>query len=232
MIKLYITAINESFQDLIRNWRVLIGLFVLISIAIALIPIFSSFGIIGGFLVGLMIISILSYYYSWVSHSKHKKPIYFSEMKDFNMSIFNATISVAFILWIAGLLIGSFAKSSGSNFLPLAFNLLLIILLNPIPEIIYNKQYDGLSSIKESIEFTKNRWIEWLFPLVIIYIPILTTIPETFPLSLSQANPLLPASAVYISLSQYTNYQYILPVIFLASHWYMLFRARLFDKLQ
>jgi hypothetical protein len=51
--------------------------------------------------------------------------------------------------------------------------LLLFLLLNPAPEIIYQVRHDSpLDVFKTSYEFVLENWIEWFLPFALILIPI------------------------------------------------------------
>jgi hypothetical protein len=55
--------------------------------------------------------------------------------------------------------------------------LILLIILNPIPEIIYLGRSDGLAMLQESVDFLRENWLEWFLPLV-----LLTILSLEFPL--------------------------------------------------
>lgn len=227
MLKTYIYCLKSSFFDLYKNWRVIISTSIISAVGLFLIPHFSIFGIAGGFMAGLLFVTIISYYYYWIANCQHQRPLNFKELVTFNMPMFSATINVAFIFFIASLIINSISASSGNQFINMAYNLILVLLLNPIPEVIYREQNDGINSIKESFSFFKKNYIEWLLPLIILHLPILIYQPHNFPVLLSQSNPLLP----FLSVIQALGTTMTLPLILIIAHWYMLFRARLYDRL-
>jgi len=57
--------------------------------------------------------------------------------------------------------------------LGLIINFLLFILLNTLPEVVYQKDYNSWGSIKHTVNFVKENWIEWFVPnffiIVIMY---------------------------------------------------------------
>ncbi len=54
-----------------------------------------------------------------------------------------------------------------------AIFLLLFILLNPAPEVIYQVRHDSpLDVLRESYEFVLENWIEWFLPLAIVIAPL------------------------------------------------------------
>jgi hypothetical protein len=51
--------------------------------------------------------------------------------------------------------------------------LLLFILLNPAPEVIYQVRHDSpLDVIRESYEFVLENWVEWFLPLAVVIAPL------------------------------------------------------------
>jgi hypothetical protein len=42
----------------------------------------------------------------------------------------------------------------------------LLIILNPVPEIIYQGRSEGLNVLQESVEFLRNSGVEWFLPFV------------------------------------------------------------------
>jgi hypothetical protein len=58
-------------------------------------------------------------------------------------------------------------------FITAAVFLLLFILLNPAPEVIYLVRHDSaLDVLRESYEFVLENWIEWFLPLAIVLAPL------------------------------------------------------------
>jgi hypothetical protein len=54
----------------------------------------------------------------------------------------------------------------GAQALHLLINLVLLIILNPIPEILYQGRSEGFSMLLESVEFLRDSGVEWFVPLV------------------------------------------------------------------
>jgi hypothetical protein len=58
-------------------------------------------------------------------------------------------------------LVGPFVYQFGLIFL-------MVFLMNALPETIYQKSYNGWESIKYSVEFIKEHWIEWYLPNLLL----------------------------------------------------------------
>jgi hypothetical protein len=83
-------------------------------------------------------------------------------------------MSVGFILWVPLLVLDKAAATNPETaFLAAAVLLLLFILLNPAPEVIYQVRHDSpLDVLKTSYEFVLENWIEWFLPLAIVLAPL------------------------------------------------------------
>jgi len=82
-------------------------------------------------------------------------------------------ISIGFIVWVPlqFVEIGIQANPNGPAIVSVVF-FLLFLLLNPVPEIIYQVRLGSpLDSLKESYEFVLENWIEWFLPLAMILAP-------------------------------------------------------------
>ena len=65
------------------------------------------------------------------------------------------------------------AANPNGPFLAAGIFLLLFILLNPAPEVIYQVRHDSpLDVLRESYEFVIENWIEWFLPLAVALAPL------------------------------------------------------------
>lgn len=135
---------------------------------------------------------ISSYLYVLYSIVKYKK----FELKDIKRGFrvyFYEVSRVLFIGWIAGILafrlVVPIISSSIGGYLDSGtiINIIMIIVLvviNPLPEVIYQKGHTGLDGIRYTFEYTKENWIEWLIPnavlLGLLYIVTGSTITNVF----------------------------------------------------
>jgi hypothetical protein len=84
---------------------------------------------------------------------------------------------VLFIFYITTLLLNLVGGFFGTLFYRLQIYLPLIVLLvfNPLPEVIYGKERDSLETVLYCIEFMKENWVTWLIPNVILMLLIYVT---------------------------------------------------------
>jgi hypothetical protein len=126
-------------------------------------------GILGGFLLGLAS-------QACVSSGLHLiKNIIASAKADFDDFLKGFTIylwdllTIAFLLWIPLRLIGmALGSVPNGDLIFLMIQVALYILLNPVPEFIYQTRTSGLELLSASYNFIVENWLEWLLPNIII----------------------------------------------------------------
>jgi hypothetical protein len=78
-------------------------------------------------------------------------------------------VGIAFILWIPlRLLAMALATVPNGDLIYFLIKLALYILLNPVPEFIYQTRASGLELISSSYNFIVENWIEWLIPNILL----------------------------------------------------------------
>jgi hypothetical protein len=80
-------------------------------------------------------------------------------------------ITISFILWIPMKLIGMALETVPNGALIyVCIQIALYILLNPVPEFIYQTSTSGLELLSASYNFIVENWIEWLIPNIVLAI--------------------------------------------------------------
>ncbi len=166
---IYGTAIKKSWQCVTRNWVVSfapLAYGVIMSLA-GLLAL--QLGLLGGFLLAIASQACVS---SGLHLIKNMITSGRANLNDF-LNGFTAylldLLTVAFILWIplriAGMALASVPNGGLIFFL---IQVSLYILLNPVPELIYQTRTSGLELLGASYHFIVENWLEWLLPNVII----------------------------------------------------------------
>jgi hypothetical protein len=230
----YAVSAQGATQGLIRNWVILPAAVALYLGFVFLGFALSGLGILGGFILNILALAALSLYYHWLSQTVTRQRIRPSDLKDFDVALFFGVISVSFVLWIATMLVAAVAESSGTPGLPLMFSLLVIFACNSLPEVLYLHRAESVHAFQESFRFVRDNAIEWYVPLVLVSAPFLVLGVETFVLHFASSYPLLPISMIMEApralLSGEWGMIASLGGLVLA-HWFMLFRAHLFQAL-
>jgi len=148
-----------------RNWPVL-GTMMLYSIVLAVTALLASgLGIAGGLLMSLVWASCVSSFLSLVEMMVRTGRV---SWRDFQRS-FGAylwdVVGVTFVLWVVFVVATPALRSvpQGPGLL-LALNLLIIVLFNAVPELIYLRHASSLELLTESFAFISDNWIEWFPP--------------------------------------------------------------------
>jgi hypothetical protein len=241
LFRVYKDCVVKASRDVVKNW-VVIPAMVILYVGFGLIASATApLGLAGGFIAGAAFIAGLAFYYSWVRRSIDKERLSFSNLVEFDSTLFFQVMSVAFIFWIVlDLVLGSATQGSGDSTVRWVAQLAAFVLFNALPEVLYIQRSESVEALTETFTFVRDNWIEWFLPFVVILAPplmllapaeMITTLAgsrplmpffiilETWPFTYT---PLLPGIAGSILLS-------IVPLIL--CHWYMLFRGHLFEAI-
>ena len=166
---IYAAALQKSWQCVAKNWIVSLaplayGLIMSVAGLLAL-----PLGFLGGFLLTLASQACLS---SGLHLIKNMIASGKANVDDF-LNGFSAylwdLLTVALIIWIpmriAAMALGSVPNGGLIYFL---LQVVLYILLNPVPEFIYQTRTSGLELLTASYNFIVENSLEWLLPNIII----------------------------------------------------------------
>ncbi|MCT4594078.1 MAG: hypothetical protein N4A57_07415 [Anaeromicrobium sp.] len=173
MININGKIIPESLKKSKDNWPVL---FVGLVYSILLIFMFSLamiFRILGGIIIALGQSAIFSNYLYLIENVVVYNRTRLNEFKYGFKAYFLKVYGVVFLFWFVGYTIDLFFSpllriGMGGLSLKLILDLIILILLNPLPEVIYQKQYDILGSIQYSFDFIRENALEWFVPNIIL----------------------------------------------------------------
>ncbi|MCB0337051.1 MAG: hypothetical protein KDD62_12125, partial [Bdellovibrionales bacterium] len=173
-LNLYVESAREASLGFVRNWTVLVGCvgayftFQLMSILV------SPLGMVGGFILGAVLLALLSFYYSWVRETVLGRKLSLQSLVDFDSALFFNLMSVAFLLWIFdGLILEPLVMSTQNVGLYRGLQMLIFLAFNPLVETVYQKGLESVEAFRYSLSFTKEHFIEWYLPLLVLVAPII-----------------------------------------------------------
>lgn len=173
-LQLYSQALISTFSSLTRNWVLVIAIIILAIIMFLIPSTAMSLGILGGFLLGaanaFAVGTLLGLLEQGVLSTRQMT---WKDLWNATGQYFWDVITIGFIVWVPlqFLEMGMQSNPYGPAIVSAIF-FLLFLLLNPIPEIIYQAHLGSpLDSLKESYEFVLENWIEWFLPLALILAP-------------------------------------------------------------
>jgi hypothetical protein len=174
-LQLYRRALQATGQSFLRGWIIAVAVVLFAALMVLATNVAGPLGLLGGFILGavnaLLIGATLGLIEDAVLGSR---PLGFQDIWDSFGQYFWEVISLGFVLWVPMMLLdkGMSANPNGP-FLAAAIFLLLFILLNPAPEVIYQvRPGSPLDVIRESYEFVIENWIEWFLPLAVVVAPL------------------------------------------------------------
>lgn len=188
-LQLYRQALQATWRSLMRSWVTVAALIGFALLFVGAARIVGSLGMIGGVLLGLVNALLVGATLRLIEQSLSAvRTIQFTDVTESFGHYFWDVIGVGFVLWLPmmALDMGTQANPYG-GFLSSAVTLLLFILLNAAPEVIYQIRHDSpLDVFKASYEFVLEHWIEWFLPFALLALPIVVSpsgIQEFFNLS-------------------------------------------------
>ncbi|MGC3973757.1 MAG: hypothetical protein QM771_05150 [Nitrospira sp.] len=174
-LRLYREALHATWRSLIRGWFVILAVIVFTLLMMLAHQIARPLGMLGGFLLGAVNALLIGATLSLIEQSvKGMRAIAMQDVLESMGHYFWDVISVGFVLWIPTMLLDTSLRANpDSQFLVMACLLLVFILLNPAPEVIYLTRHDSpLDVLKRSYDFVLDNWIEWFLPMALVLAPL------------------------------------------------------------
>ena len=166
----------------------------------------------------------------------------FKSMYQLDGMLFSSIINTGFILFLGKLLLSVVLQSFGNPSMMLVAQLGLIIICNALPEVLYlGRAEGGVPALADAAQFTRENWIEWFAPFLVLVLPWLLVSPEFLLVLMAKMDELIPATIVFQSVRLFSSS--FLPGGFISTIvsyglgltifvWFMLFRGFLFQELQ
>lgn len=174
-LALYRSAFLKTGQSLARGWMTMVAVVVFGFLLVLASQIASPLGMIGGFVLGAVNALLVGATLSLIEQSiAHQRTLTIHDIRDSFGHYFWDVIGIGFVLWLPLMALDmSMQTNPFGQLLSYAVLLLLFLLLNPAPEIIYQVRHDSpLDVFKTSYEFVLENWIEWFLPFALLLIPI------------------------------------------------------------
>jgi len=174
-LALYGGAVRATVQSLIRGWVIAVAVVGFAALMVAATALAAPLGMIGGFILGAVNALLIGATLHLVEQAVlGARRLTLGDIGSSFGAYFWEVIGVGFVLWIPMLVLdrGAAANPNGPVIVAAVY-LLLFILLNPAPEVIYQVRVGSpLEVIKESYEFVLDNWVEWFLPLVVVVAPL------------------------------------------------------------
>jgi len=204
-LRTYFDALGQTGRALAKSpWALLLPA-AYSAVLAPLSSIAGAFGILGGFLMALVVDALLASLLYVVSELVAGSRVQLKELPQSVRHFFWPIMNVLFVLWIAGFVVRPLLASvPNAGALMLGLWLVLFVLLNAVPEILYRRgTYGGLAAIGQSVTFVQEHWLVWLPPnfavaaLIWFGAPLLASLPLGFVLGPALAGALAFAALVF-----------------------------------
>jgi len=165
---MYATALERSWHAVRKNWVVSFAPVVFGIILTVVASVVAPLGIIGGFIYSLVSSACASSGLYLIKNLVDSGKANFNDfLNGFTVYIWDV-ITISFILWIPMRLVAMALESvPNGGLIYFLLTLGLYILLNAVPELIYQSRTSGLELIGASYNFIVENWLEWLIPNIL-----------------------------------------------------------------
>ncbi len=188
-IQLYREVFSATGRSLAKSWVAIVALIVFAVLFLGAARMVGPFGIVGGLLLGIVNALLVGATLRLIEQSlSGGRALRLTDVTESFGHYFWDVIGVGFILWLPTMLLdmGMQANPYG-RFISSAFLLLVFILLNPAPEVIYQVRHNSpIDVLRTSYEFVLEHWIEWFLPFAVLILPVVLSpsgLQEFFSLS-------------------------------------------------
>ncbi len=166
---IYRVAFKRTLQLLSTNLPVIFAPLIYSVILSLVTTLFSGLWLIGGIIVTAVTAACASSALYLIENIVRAGKVSVGDFtKGFSVYIWDI-LTIAFILWIPMMLLSEVAASSPQGPVIILFvEVLLYVILNPVPELIYQTRTSGVALLSASYEFIVENWIEWFVPNVAI----------------------------------------------------------------
>ena len=176
MTKYYIDTAKRALKFSIKNWPVMFAL-VIYSVILALGGILlSKLSFLGGLVLAIIAAACTSSYLYLIENIINNRIADTNDFKNSFTPYLGRVMNITFYIWIASLLYGLIAdviiKTPYGNIINTAVLILVVILLNPLPEMIYQTNNSETGVFPASFNFMKENFIEWAVPNLLFNLAI------------------------------------------------------------
>ena len=173
-IQLYRQAAQATLISFARSW-ILVVVFIIFAVLLLIVGgLAAPLGMAGGFLLGAANAFVIGATLYLIEQAVlGGRPIRWSDIPQSAGQYFWDVISVLFMVWFPLLILQMALQTNPyQSVLTTAIFLLVFLLLNPVPEVIYQVRHGSpMDVIRESYEFVLENWIEWFLPLAVVIAP-------------------------------------------------------------
>jgi len=164
--RLYLDCLRRALAGVAKSpWTLLLPVALFLAFYLAAI-LASQLGILAGIVLGLVLAALCSCYLYFVGEVVANSKVQLSEFRKSFGAYFWSVANVLFVYWLVSLVLGQLlSHSPQARAAEVALRLVALVLLNAVPEVIYQRHtYGGLATIQRAVQFLQGNWLEWGVP--------------------------------------------------------------------
>ena len=164
---------KKAFKSLLKNWLIIFTGLIYSTILFAGTLVSPLFWILSRMFILILSSALVSNYLYLLQQIIEQDRFSLQDFKDGFLIYLRKVWSIYFMGFVALLGLDIFLRPIIVGFVgPFVYHFglifLMIFLLNALPETIYQKSFNGWESIKFSVEFIKEHWVEWYLPNILL----------------------------------------------------------------
>jgi hypothetical protein len=162
---MYAVSLRRSLEGVAKNWIVSFAPVAYGLIMSATVALVAPLGLIGGILLALVSQACVSSGLYLIENIVRIGKTNFDDfVKGFAVYLWEL-VRIAFILWIPLRVISTaLSEIPNGGLIYLFLQIVLYVVLNPVPEFIYQTRTSGIELLGASYNFIVENWIEWFLP--------------------------------------------------------------------
>lgn len=198
---MYARVFRRAGELTLRNWPVAGTTFAYSFALTAAAVLAAGLGLLGGFVVSLVWAACVSSFLYLVEQMLRSGSVSFTDFqRSFGAYLWDV-VGVTFVLWVvfavATPALRTIPQGPG---LILALELLIVVLFNAVPELIYLGHCSSLELLTESYRFIADNWIEWFPATIAMGVPLVLLALAPLPPALVWVRPPVAALLVYFTM--------------------------------
>ncbi|MFN8640634.1 MAG: hypothetical protein U0802_02820 [Candidatus Binatia bacterium] len=168
-LDIYRRAFTRGGSLAVRNWPVLLSAFAYAGILLVGGYLATFLGIVGGFLMSLLFAACASSFLYLVEMIVRTNRVSWEDFtRSFGVYLWDV-VGVSFALWLFWFVVTPFLHQLPQGHVAvLAIELVLVVLFNAVPELIYLGHSGLVDLLARSYQFVAANWIEWFPPNLLL----------------------------------------------------------------
>ncbi len=166
---------KKAFVSLHKNWVIIFTGIFYTTATIIISSLLSFFWILAGLIMIIVSSALISNYLHLLDCIIKRDRLNWHEFKDGFTVYLRKVWGILFIGWVASFGFSSFilpifSVGISPYLLSMIVNFLVLLLLNPLPETVYQKHYNPWETITYTVGFVRENWLEWIVPNLVFMV--------------------------------------------------------------